>query len=294
MKVIVRFALFYDKQEKFKENSREFQELTNLLDGFRRKETWIGEPVYEVYQDDELYQKVVNYVETNLEDDPERGIQFDNLCYVSEITEEEYDNAAAFIVDWPDYYCEEYEEIENAYEECETCYSKIKKSNLFYVQPKGYIKKHHEDFGMAGFDGTGELLLLPKLVEALIKGGVDKKYFQPVLTKRRRVMGYIFVTENILPKGSYQDLTYNIKKKCNSCGHINMEIQQPEFWFQKKTISKEGVEKLEDVNVTYEFFDEYREIIVSRKVADIIKKHVKYAEFIPVFLEDESERTTGI
>ena len=42
---------------------------------------------------------------------------------------------------------------------------------------KGYIKKHENDYGFAGLDGTGELLLLPKLVEKLKESGVDKKYF---------------------------------------------------------------------------------------------------------------------
>ena len=38
-------------------------------------------------------------------------------------------------------------------------------------------KKHENDYGFAGLDGTGELLLLPKLVEKLKKSGVDKNIF---------------------------------------------------------------------------------------------------------------------
>ena len=51
---------------------------------------------------------------------------------------------------------------------------------------------------MAGLDGTGEVVLLPKLVKRLTEAGIDKKYFQPVLSKRKKVMGYILVSENIL------------------------------------------------------------------------------------------------
>lgn len=41
--------------------------------------------------------------------------------------------------------------------------------------------------------------------------------------------------------------------------------------------------KLKDVNLTYEFFDGYQEILISRKVAEVIKKNVPDAEFYPVF-----------
>ena len=42
-------------------------------------------------------------------------------------------------------------------------------------------------------------------------------------------------------------------------------------------------EELQDVNLTYEFFDGYQEILISRKVAEVIKKNVPDAEFYPVF-----------
>ena len=49
-----------------------------------------------------------------------------------------------------------------------SCHSKRKTNKLIlYWQKKGYIKKHENDYGFAGLDGTGELLLLPKLVEKI-------------------------------------------------------------------------------------------------------------------------------
>ena len=36
---------------------------------------------------------------------------------------------------------------------------------------------------------------------------------------------------------------------------------------------------MKDVNLTYEFFDGYQEILISRKVAEVIKKNVPDAEF---------------
>ena len=81
-------------------------------------------------------------------------------------------------------------------------------------------------------------MLLPKLVEKLKESGVDKKYFQPIISKSR-----------------------------------------------PKRITEEGIKNLKDVNKTYEFYDEYREIIISKKVAQIIKENVPYAKFYPVILD---------
>ena len=90
----------------------------------------------------------------------------------------QFEKAKAFVLCFPEYYCEEYEDIENEYSECESCHSKEKTNSLFYAQPKGYIKKHENDYGFAGLDGTGELLLLPKLVEKLKKSGEGYRILQ--------------------------------------------------------------------------------------------------------------------
>ena len=56
----------------------------------------------------------------------------------------------------------------------------------------------------------------------------------------------------------------------------------------KLTITEEGIKNLKDVNKTYEFYDEYREIIISKKVAQIIKENVPYAKFYPVILDNRN------
>ena len=56
------------------------------------------------------------------------------------------------------------------------------------------------------------------------------------------------------------------------------------FYFIPKRITEEGIKNLKDVNKTYEFYDEYREIIISKKVAQIIKENVPYVKFYPVIL----------
>ena len=198
------------------------------------------------------------------------------------------EKAKAFVLCFPEYYCEEYEDIENEYSECESCHSKEKTNSLFYAQSKGYIKKHENDYGFAGLDGTGELLLLPKLVEKLKESGVDKKYFQPIISKSKKILGYTFITDNILPQKSYIDENYKFENQCEKCERINMTENENIFYFIPKIITEEGIKKLKDVNKTYEFYDEYREIVINKKVAQIIKENVPYAKFYPVILDNRN------
>lgn len=57
------------------------------------------------------------------------------------------------------------------------------------------------------------------------------------------------------------------------------------YYFKPKIITEEGIRNLKDINKTYEFFDGYREIIISKKVAKIIKESVSYAKFYPILRE---------
>ena len=63
-------------------------------------------------------------------------------------------------------------------------------------------------------------------------------------------------------------------------------MRQPHFI--PKRITEEGIKNLKDVNKTYEFYDEYREIIINKKIAQIIKENVPYAKFYPVILDNRN------
>ena len=133
-----------------------------------------------------------------------------------------------------------------------------------------------------------ELLLLPKLVEKLKESGVDKKYFQPIISKSKKILGYTFITDNILPQKSYIDENYKFENQCEKCERINMTENENIFYFIPKRITEEGINNLKDVNKTYEFYDEYREIVINKKVAQIIKENVPYVKFYPVILDNRN------
>ena len=92
------------------------------------------------------------------------------------------------------------------------------------------------------------------------------------------------IQKNIMTAGLTDDYTttnlsdletLKINKVFCSCG-------------DKLTITEEGIKKLKDVNKTYEFYDEYREIVINKKVAQIIKENVPYAKFYPVILDNRN------
>ena len=55
------------------------------------------------------------------------------------------------------------------------------------------------------------------------------------------------------------------------------------FLFHTEIITEEGIKKLKDVNKTYEFYDEYREIVINKKVAQIIKENVPICKILPCY-----------
>ena len=258
MEVNVEIVLSYNDEETDWKVKKNISKFIYRLKKYRTGNRFSGEYTYKINQDSELYKQIIEFYKSNRKD-----VEFICLDYDVKVSDEEFEKAKAFVLCFPEYYCEEYEDIENEYSECESCHSKEKTNSLFYAQPKGYIKKHENDYGFAGLDGTGELLLLPKLVEKLKKSGVDKKYFQPIISKSKKILGYTFITDN-------------------------MTENENIFYFIPKRITEEGIKNLKDVNKTYEFYDEYREIIISKKVAQIIKENVPYAKFYPVILDNRN------
>ena len=162
MEVNVEIVLSYNDEETDWKVKKIISRFLYRLKKYRTGNRFAGEYTYKINQDLELYKQIIEFYKSNRKD-----VEFICLDYDVKVSDEEFEKAKAFVLCFPEYYCEEYEDIENEYSECESCHSKEKTNSLFYAQPKGYIKKHENDYGFAGLDGTGELLLLPKLVEKL-------------------------------------------------------------------------------------------------------------------------------
>ena len=173
MCIKVKFTFSCDDESVNKTNL-ELCQLKQLLKDYKMKEQWVGDDIYEINQNTELYQKVTNFVKNNLDE----TIEFIIFSFKVTMNKEEWNDAVAFKICFPKHYCQEYDDIDNEYNECSICYSKEKTDELFFAQPKGYIKKHQDDLGIAILDGTVELVMLPRLVEKLKEAGVDQKYLR--------------------------------------------------------------------------------------------------------------------
>ena len=183
MCIKVKFKFSCDDESVNKTNL-ELYKLKQLLKDYKMKEQWVGDDIYEINQNTELYQKVTNFVKNNLDE----TIEFIIFSFKVAMDKEEWNDATAFKICFPKHYCQEYDDIDNEYNECSICYSKEKTDELFFAQPKGYIKKHQDDLGIAILDGTAEMVMLPRLVEKLKEAGVEQKYFQPIISKRRKIL----------------------------------------------------------------------------------------------------------
>lgn len=265
--------------------------LAQKLKNYQTGETWIFKRVYRIEQDDKLYHEVVETYEKY-----KTEINFKILDFNVELNEEEVKEAVAFIPIWPNEFCEEYDDVSYKYKQCDLCGSSLKSDDIIFVQPVGSIKK--DGFKILSFDGLNEIVMLPKLVDKLLEEGVCEEHFQPVFSKKKKIMGYIFEKENVMPLGSYIDPNYKktmICEKCNAhCYHTNQDVN----YIRKKWLKKDIVQMLKDVNCTSEYYDGHRVLLISPKIQKIISKYVKDSAFIPVFeseeVEYDMEKTTRI
>ena len=221
MEVNVEIVLSYNDEETDWKVKKIISRFLYRLKKYRTGNRFSGEYTYKINQDSELYKQIIEFYKSNRKD-----VEFICLDYDVKVSDEEFEKAKAFVLCFPEYYCEEYEDIENEYSECESCHSKEKTNSLFYAQP--------------------------------------------IISKSKKILGYTFITDNILPQKSYIDENYKFKNQCEKCERINMTENENIFYFIPKRITEEGINNLKDVNKTYEFYDEYREIIISKKVAQII------------------------
>ena len=127
LEVNVEIVLSYNDEETDWKVKKIISRFLYRLKKYRTGNRYAGEYTYKINQDSELYKQIIEFYKSNRND--------------VKVLDEEFEKAKAFVLCFPEYYCEEYEDIENEYSECESCHSKEKTNSLFYAQSKGYIKK---------------------------------------------------------------------------------------------------------------------------------------------------------
>lgn len=159
----------------------------------------------------------------------------------------------------------------------------------FFVKPEGYIKRKQSDYGVVELDGLYEKVLTVPLKNELVEHGIEEKFFQPVYTKRRKVIGYVFTSDCVLPKGSYIDGNYRVKSVCSKCGAVSLIEDDKKNIIEAPVLNRIGVRNLQDVSYTYEFYEGRRIILISPKIQKILKRCTKDVNFIPVYSREKRQ-----
>ena len=178
------------------------------------------------------------------------------------------------------------------------CCEKIKSVFIHYKDfefPKANIKKSYFQLDWYYFAVTEELK------NAIIESGIDDKeedIFRPIWTRKHDVpIAYSIEPKHIL-KPIYKENDYNIKTICSDCDVVWATVKADYFdgtIGRPIYISEDVLNDLHDFNYTYEYFGPggylLRDVIVSKKVYEIILKLYPRAEFRPVLIKEEPIET---
>ena len=125
MEVNVEIVLSYNDEETDWKVKKNISKFIYRLKKYRTGNRFSGEYTYKINQDSELYKQIIEFYKSNRKD-----VEFICLDYDVKVSDEEFEKAKAFVLCFPEYYCEEYEDIENEYSECEVVI--VKKKQIAY------------------------------------------------------------------------------------------------------------------------------------------------------------------
>ena len=110
MEVNVEIVLSYNDEETDWKVKKNISKFIYRLKKYRTGNRFSGEYTYKINQDSELYKQIIEFYKSNRKD-----VEFICLDYDVKVSDEEFEKAKAFVLCFPEYYCEEYEDIENEY-----------------------------------------------------------------------------------------------------------------------------------------------------------------------------------
>ena len=106
MEVNVEIVLSYNDEETDWKVKKNISKFIYRLKKYRTGNRFSGEYTYKINQDSELYKQIIEFYKSNRKD-----VEFICLDYDVKVSDEEFEKAKAFVLCFPEYYCEEYEDI---------------------------------------------------------------------------------------------------------------------------------------------------------------------------------------
>lgn len=264
---------------------KEVWNVTRKLKKYDTGITFIFERIYKIEQNNEIYRQACEVYKKYPND-----VTFERLKVDTILTEKEQEDAVAFVVNGTRSYCVQYYDIGYEYQQCSKCGMERRSEEDFFVKPEGYLKRKQSDYGVAELDGLYEKVLTVPLKNELVEQGIEERFFQPVYTKRKKVVGYVFTSDHVLPKGSYMDATYRMKSICSKCGAVSYIEDDKKNIIEAPVLNQMGVMNLQDVSYTYEFYEGRQIILISPKIQKILKRCTKDVDFIPVYSREKNRQ----
>lgn len=238
---------------------------------------------YKMNTKNPLYQKLVK----NVMEAPSRLDVFPMDIELS-YTEEEMHNIVAYTPKRG--YLENVEIREDSFyhpfEECEKCWS-IGNPIKSWITPRTRgIKKLNKVPRMYELQWDLDILEFVSLpmYDYLRENGISDSNFLPVFTKNNDdALAYQLYWNDVLPKGAYQDDMWEQKQVCEECGMIKMVHKTRIYEYQNKFLDMNRVSQIHDVNRVCENYGGMPNIVISKRLHDLILKADPKASFWPVF-----------
>ena len=155
-----------------------------------------------------------------------------------------------------------------------------------FLVPKSSCKKEYAIFDTLHY-GVSE-----KIKNELIENfDITEEDFRPVRNKTGNIVYYQITPQHkMLPIKSVNRIKQ--LKPCRKCGSVQyrMKIYKNDKNAEYYYITKEALEDMHDINMTYEEFNMfYSEVIVSRRVYDFLIERYPRMRFFPLFLSGENQ-----
>ncbi len=152
-----------------------------------------------------------------------------------------------------------------------------------FEAPKKYCKK---DYAILSFMHYGVSETLKK--ELLNKFDISEDDFRPIWNKENEIV-YWQITPGHTMLPIFEVNNWEQLKPCSKCQKVQYRVkemyneQAEEYYF----ISKEALDEMKDINITYEKFERAVPLfVVSRRVYAFLSEKYPKMEFRPLFLKD--------
>ena len=202
-------------------------------------------------------------------------------------SEEEMDKAAAYI---PDFRKTVYEngDSELSVFICDNCGCYKQTENLI-INSTTTFRKFRDKNAVWREPYINYSLISVSVYDFLKNNGIDVSEFLPVYlmsgVKKKQPSAYQLYSSNVLTEAGFQDFEMKRIERCNKCKSIRMVYEEAVIDYEFNRINTEALSHMKDVNLTYEYYGGFRQLLISKKLYKLIISQVPDAGFIPVYLE---------